>query len=453
MSEENKINKSQFQKIDFHAASVPVFSEIFGRYPWVYYGHNNLMPNYLLDQYNNCAIHKAVITSKVNQIMGDGVVSLNNPMATINLVNGKENVAEVMRKCALDLCLFGAYALNIVWSKDRKTIAEIYHMDVSRLRSGKLNEDDEIDCFYYSPDWTNLKKFPPMEIPTFDQNNNEPSQIYYYKCYQPNNTYYAIPDYSGGLTAIEIDVEIKNFHKNNLRKGMMPSLFINMNNGVPGEEEQRMLTRALESQYGGTDNAGQAIISFNESKDSAPEIVQIQAGGNDAYYQQIYDDINRSILSAHRVSSAELFGIATTGKLGGGDEITQHSEYFRIMVIKPYQDELLPTFDKLISMKFDKPTKFDVKPLSLFLTGDVTENPAAVDKPVTSVEAESESPIVNDILRKMSGREYQGLMRIVREYNKEKITMAQATQMLMSGYGLTQEECVAWLGEEELNYN
>jgi hypothetical protein len=26
-------------------------------------------------------------------------------------------------------------------------------------------------------------------------------------------------------------------------------------------------------------------------------------------------------------------------------------------------------------------------------------------------------------------------------------------QMLMSGYGLTEEQCVAWLGEEELNYN
>jgi hypothetical protein len=45
------------------------------------------------------------------------------------------------------------------------------------------------------------------------------------------------------------------------------------------------------------------------------------------------------------------------------------------------------------------------------------------------------------------------MIRIIREYNKEKITRQQAMQMLMSGYGLTEEECVAWLGEEELNYN
>ena len=42
-------------------------------------------------------------------------------------------------------------------------------------------------------------------------------------------------------------------------------------------------------------------------------------------------------------------------------------------------------------------------------------------------------------------------MRIVREYSKEKITRSQAIQMLMSGYGLTEEECLVWLGEDELN--
>jgi hypothetical protein len=60
---------------------------------------------------------------------------------------------------------------------------------------------------------------------------------------------------------------------------------------------------------------------------------------------------------------------------------------------------------------------------------------------------------VNENIKKLSGREYQGLLRIVREYNKEKITRGQAAQMLMSGYGLTEEQCSAWLGEEELNIN
>jgi hypothetical protein len=445
MSEE--IKKTQFKNIKFDRATIPVYSEVLQRSPWVYYGENNLLPQYFIELYDNCAIHKAVVTSKVNQIMGDGIVSLNNPMASINLINGKETVAEVMRKCALDFILFGGFSLNVIWSKDRKSIAEIYHLDFSRVRSGKLNEDDEIESYFYSADWRYLKKFPPEEYPSFSQDKGDASQIYYYKSYQPSLTYYPIPDWSGGQRSIETDIEAKNFHMNNLRKGMVPSLWINYNNGIPQQEEQETLVRALESQYGGTDNAGQAIISFNESQEQSPVITQIPRNDNDNYYQSLNDDITRSILSAHRVSSAELFGIATAGKLGGGTEIVEHSEYFRKMVIQPYQNTLLPTFNKLVSLKFGVPTMFEIKPLSLFLTGDVKDNPAVIDKPVTSVEAESQ--LINENIKGLKGREYQNLMRIVREYNKEKITRGQAIHMLMSGYGLTQEECNVYLGEEE----
>lgn len=385
MSEELK-QPTKFKKISFEAASIPIFSEVLQRYDWVYYGENNLLPQYFIGLYDNCAIHKAVVTSKVNQIMGDGIVSLNNPMASVNLINPSENVTEVMYKCALDFMLFGGFALNVIWSKDRKSIAEIYHIDFSRVRSGKLNDEDKVECYYYSADWKNIRKFPPIEIKSFNQNEKDPNQIYYYKNYVPSMSYYPIPDWSAGQRAIEIDIEMKNFHMNNLRKGMVPSLWINYLNGIPGEEEMHIITRALQEQYSGTDNGGRAIISFNENKETAPEIVQIPRNDNDTYYQTLNDDISRNILSSHRVSSAELFGIATTGKLGGGTEITEHSEYFRKMVIMPYQNCMLSVFNKLVSLKFERPTTFEVKPLSLFLTGDVQENPVVDDKPVVTTQ-------------------------------------------------------------------
>jgi hypothetical protein len=380
----SEIKKTEFKKINFQTASIPIFAEVLQRSPWVYYGENNLLPQYFIGLYDNCAIHKAVVTSKVNQILGDGIVSINNPMATINLINPSENVTDVMKKCVLDMMMFGGFSLNVIWSKDRKSIAEIYHIDFSRIRSGKIDDEtDKIDCYYYSPDWRNVRKFPPIEIKSFNQSENDPNQIYYFKTYMPSMSYYPVPDWSAGQRSMETDIEIKNFYMNNLRKGMMPSLWINYVNGIPGEEEMLTITRALESQYGGTDNAGQAIISFNESKEQSPEIIQIQRNDNDTYYAQITDDITRSILSAHRVSSAELFGISTAGKLGGANEITEHSEYFRKMVIMPYQNEILPVFNKLLSLKFERPTTLDIKPLSLFLTGDVKENPTVDDKPVT----------------------------------------------------------------------
>jgi hypothetical protein len=449
MSEEKQ--KYHINRLNFtQEPMLPIFSEVMLRSPWVYYGENNLMPNYLISRYNNCAIHKAIITSKREQICGDGIVSLNNPMATVNLINPKENVMDVFRKAALDLVIFGGYALNVIWSRDRKTIAEIYHVDFSRVRCGKMNDEDQIEKYYYSPDWTQLKKYPPKEYDEFSQEGGRPSQIVYYKCYSPNLSYYPQPDYSGGLASIEIDVNVKEFHQNNLKNGMSPGLWIDFVNGVPGEEEQRVMTRALEEQFSSANNAGRPIISFNESAELSPKITQIAPSANDGYYNAMYDDIIRSILSAHRVSSGELYGISTAGKLGTRNEIVDHSEYFRKMVIQPYQKELLPTFNKLVSLKFEKPTTFDIKPLSIYLVGDTDENPNVIDKPVIPVEAESAIP-VNENIKGLKGREWQAMMRLVREYNKEKITRQQAMQMLMSGYGLSQEECIAWLGEEETN--
>lgn len=381
MSEE--IKKYQLGKVEFtQEPLLPIFSEVLNRLDYVLYGEGNNMPQYLISRYNNSAIHKAIITSKKEQILGDGIVSLNNPMATVNFINESENVMDVLEKCALDLVLFGGFALNVIWSRDRKSIAEIYHCDFSRLRSGKINPDtDKIEKYYYSPDWSNIKKFPPIEYPAFNQEAGDPSQIYYYKQYSPSQSYYPHPDYSGGLASIEIDVNIKEFHANNLKNGMMPSLWINMNNGLPGDEEQRIITRALEGQFSSVNNAGRPIISFNESKELAPEITQIQTSANDGYYQAIYDDIIRSILSAHRISSGELFGISTANKLGSKDEIVTHIEYVRKTVIMPYQKQLLGVFDKLVSMKFQRPTTFEIKPLSIYETGDITEAPTVVDNP------------------------------------------------------------------------
>lgn len=361
------MEKYKLQKLNFTQEPIlPVFSEVLSRVDWVLYGDNNLMPNYLISRYNNCAIHKSIVNSKVNQITGDGLVSKNNPMGTVNLLNGKENVYEVMDKCALDYILFGGFALNIIWTRDRTQIAEIYHVDFSRVRSGKINlESDEVDEYFYCPDWSNTKKYKVEKFDKFDQKEGGPSQILYYKAYQPNNSYYPVPTYSGGLAAIEIDVNIKEFHSNNLKNGMLPSLWIDFVNGVPGEEEQRLITRSLEEQYSSVNNAGRPVISFSESPELSPKITQIPTSSSDGYYSSIYDDILRTILSAHQISSGELFGISTSGKLGSGNEIVEHSEFVRNTVIKPLQKDLLSVFNKVASLKFGVPTEFEVKPLTL----------------------------------------------------------------------------------------
>jgi hypothetical protein len=67
-------------------------------------------------------------------------------MATINLVNQRRIYKMYYEKCALDLVLFGGYALKHLWKRDRSQgIAEIHHIDFSRVRCGKIDENSEDD--------------------------------------------------------------------------------------------------------------------------------------------------------------------------------------------------------------------------------------------------------------------------------------------------------------------
>ena len=66
MSEEKQ--KYQLAKSDFRQEPLlPIFSEVLNRLDYVLYGEGNLMPQFLISRYNNCAIHKAIITSKKNR--------------------------------------------------------------------------------------------------------------------------------------------------------------------------------------------------------------------------------------------------------------------------------------------------------------------------------------------------------------------------------------------------
>jgi hypothetical protein len=76
------------------------------------------------------------------------------------------------------------------------------------------------------------------------------------------------------------------------------------------------------------------------------------------------------------------------------------------------------------------------------------------DTTQVSIEPTQEQTLIsNEFLRKLSGREYQNLMRIVRHYAQEKITLEMARTMLSSGFGLNADEINTLLGVQEQKFN
>jgi len=55
----------------------------------------------------------------------------------------------------------------------------------------------------------------------------------------------------------------------------------------------------------------------------------------------------------------------------------------------------------------------------------------------------------NTTLTNLTGRQLQGIQRVVRKYNKGELTEAQASSLLSGGYGFTPEEIDEWLVSPE----
>jgi hypothetical protein len=78
----------------------------------------------------------------------------------------------------------------------------------------------------------------------------------------------------------------------------------------------------------------------------------------------------------------------------------------------------------------------------------VGPNPQPDEQP-QSVEALQS----NDNIKKLSGREYQNLMRIVRQYMQNKITLEMARTMLSAGFGLSAQEIDTMLGVQAQEFS
>ena len=179
---------SPLMQVYLESQSAPKISERAGD-DWISYGvgdYANLYPQFLIDLYNSSSTHSAIVNATSSMIAGEDILidgeETNQQYALLKQFLGNTKFHEVFKKCAFDLKLQGAFVLNVIWSKDRTSIARIHHIPVEKIRVGTLNERGEIDTYYLSSDWSNYRKkeHKPVPLPAFDMNDRtQPNGIIY----------------------------------------------------------------------------------------------------------------------------------------------------------------------------------------------------------------------------------------------------------------------------------
>jgi len=318
---------------------------------WVAYGSDNNYFGYLIDRYNGSPTNNAIINGISQMIYGKGLDALDSntkPEAYAKMITLFHK--DCVRKLCYDLKLMGQCAMQVIYSKDRKTIAQVEHIPVENLRAEKCNSKGEIEAYYYSDNWSKVKQSTQLKrIPAFGF-SNENIEILYVKPYRAGYKYYSSPDYQGGLQYSELEEEISNYHLNNILNGLAPSMLINFNNGTPNAEERQMLENRIYQKFSGSSNAGKFILAFNDNAESQATIEPIQLSDAHNQYQFLSDESSKKIMVAHRVVSPMLLGIKDSTGLGNNaDELQTASTLMDNTVIRPFQHLLIDAFDDILA--------------------------------------------------------------------------------------------------------
>jgi hypothetical protein len=322
-------------------------------FDWVLFGPNNQFPMDILEYRNSSAIHDSIIEGKTSLIAGNGFLfeetrELSDRFLVDNwrLIPFWRKLDKIFWMVARDQETFGYSCFEVIYSMDRTRIVDINWIDASRIASGKKDEFDQVNEYYYSENWSNTRQYPPRKIDKYDPNGEAVRQLMFIKYDDNNMDYYAVPNYYSALRWIKADALMAEYNLAAINNGFSPSIIFKFFK-KPSPEERRMNSEAIKAQHGGAKNAGKAIIFYADGKELAPEVQTLDATNIDARLLQVSEQITQQIITAHRCHP-QLLGIQTPGKLGYSTELLQSWEIFNNMVIRPERKLILDAFKEVL---------------------------------------------------------------------------------------------------------
>ena len=438
--------------MEFADSRIPLMEKKRG-VEFVPFGDRNDYPTYLLWLYNKSAKHNAIINGKCVYIMGNGLTTDSEPgKVFLQKANEKQSWDQLMKLACLDIENFGGVYLQVI-----PKLAggfNVYHMSYDRIRA---NEDNT--CFYYRKKWNNTWEQPEAEYPAFNPSNKKTS-IFYFKEYRCGKNPYALPSWVAACNWVESDIEVSRHTLTNAKTGFSASKFINFYNGEPDEDKKRKITARLENAATGAEGK-KVLIGFNNDPTKRPTIDDLGASDlTKEDFGAVDNLITNNIFSGHNITHPLLFGIQQEGKLGNASELKTAYEIFKNTYVTHKQkqiEEITAYFSSVAGVEAEYKLK-DVEPVGMeldpvqfkdLLPKEWILEKFGIDPAKYGIQTASNNVMPeqmgNEALIKLSGRQQQNLMRIVRLFSQGKLTKGQASIQL-SAYGFTDDQINQYLG-------
>ena len=342
---------SEIKVINLSGYEVPTIKES-PRNDWIEYGDNNDYFGELIERYLGSPTNSRCVNGITDLIYGRGLNATDSEENSVQFGQMEALLKDKdVRRIVSDLKLLGQASIQVVYNKAKTKIMQLQHFPAETLRAEKA-KNGKVEAYYYHPKWSEIKpNDKPKRIPTFKfGKKSEKVEIYYIKPYRAGFYYYSPVDYQGCLQYCSLEEEVSNYHINNIQNGLAPSLLLNFNNGIPGDEAQDLIERKIYDKFSGSSNAGKFILCFNEDSEAQSTVEPIHLPDAHAQYEFLAKESREKIMIGHGVVSPILLGIKdNTGFGNNAEELRTASVLMDNIVVRPFQTLLINSFKELLS--------------------------------------------------------------------------------------------------------
>lgn len=342
----NIAKKAGFAKFDVINLAVPErIDEVANmkgiQTPYVPFGVDNLLPQYLAEIKRKSPTHRAILGQKKILSIGQEFHSENEMLIKfIENVNIDESLGDVYARVIDDYYSFGNAYVQIV---KHNTGINLYHIDATKCRVSKDQE-----YIYIHPDWSQYQstKKDQVVIPIYPNFENNTS-ILQFKDYEPTFNYYGLPDFCAALEWIGIDNHLQKYNLTKFENNFTPSCIVEIN-GDMGEMEAETLVKEAQQKWTGQGNNSK-ILFLVKNGDTSPANITMLNDNADGSFMELQKLTSQNIITAHRWQPA-MSGIVSSGKLSStGSEIRVAWEMVMGTIIKDVEGVVLTKIKKVIT--------------------------------------------------------------------------------------------------------
>lgn len=324
-------------------------------------GKDNDFFNDLIYLYENSSIHNSFINNFIQKVYGSGMVGDDEQS---QLVIDNMGLNEIFRQVIKDYALYGGFNIETMWGILHTKINQLEYVDLSKVRSGFINEEtDEVELYYYSYDWNAYHKNIDI-YQSFNTNvNTEDRQLFYYKGNHPGTDIYPRPMYLGGLKYIYTDIELARYYANLVKNNFVGNTIINIPDGGNMEPDKRIeFEKGIKENFTSSENAGSIVVLYGDGEEGV-QLLEFGKGSDDQKYQWLSQHTTDQLVITHRIPNPLLAGVRVPGTLGGSQELMDAETIYNNNVIYPARQIVTEVFNEL--------NRFFATPMNSYTINDI----------------------------------------------------------------------------------